>query len=83
MSGPAHDLDESTRRTIEAFLDDHLVDSNVPGGRRQPLRRRGVGWTTALGARTRDPVAPATPDSLFHAASVTKAFTAIACLQFW
>lgn len=82
MSPGDDGLDRSTRRRIDAFLDEELVDHDAPGASVAVFDSDGVVYETALGARTLDPVEPATPDSLFHVASVTKAFTAVALLQF-
>lgn len=75
-------LPAESRRGIERFLDAQLVEWDAPGGSVAVFDAEGVLYRDAIGARSIDPVEPATPDSLLHVASVTKSFTAIALLQF-
>lgn len=82
MTTTDRELVNSTEADIDRFLDDQLLDHDAPGATVAIFDVDGVIYETALGARTLDPVAPTTPDSLFHVASVTKCFTAIALLQF-
>lgn len=82
MSNAGEGLAESIRTEIDTFVDEQLVNWNVPGANVAVFDADGVLYGNAYGARRLDPVEPATNDSLFHVASVTKSFTAIAVLQF-
>jgi CubicO group peptidase (beta-lactamase class C family) len=75
-------LTERKRQDIDSFVDEQLVEWNVPGGGVVVFDADGVVYGNAYGARSLDPVESATTDSLFHVASVTKSFTAIALMQF-
>lgn len=82
MSNTGAGLAESTRSEIDEFIDEQLVDWNVPGASVVVFGADGLLYGNAYGARSLDPVEPATTDSLFHIASITKSYTAIALLQF-
>lgn len=82
MSNTGRGLAESTQSEIDTFLDEQLVEWNVPGASVAVFDADGVIYENAYGARRLDPIEPATTDSLVHVASVTKSFTAIALLQF-
>lgn len=82
MSPTEDGLARNARRRIDTFLDEQLADHDAPGASVSIFDSDGVIYKAALGARTLDPVESTTPDSLLHAASVTKSFTAIALLQF-
>lgn len=75
-------LAESRQSDIDTFLDERLVEWNVPGACVAVFDTEGVLYENAYGARSLDPVEPATADSLLHVASITKSYTAIALLQF-
>lgn len=70
-----------TQRAIETFLDEQMLEHDVPGLSITVVDRDGVCYATGMGARNIDARAPATPDTLYSIASVTKTFTAIATLQ--
>jgi len=81
MTDPPERLAEETRREIETFLDRSRVDHDVPGTSLAVLNREGVVHAASLGAREIESRSPATPDTRYSVASVTKVFTALATLQ--
>lgn len=82
MTPRKNGLTSGTQDRIDSFLDEQLVENNAPGASVAIFDSDGILYETAIGARNLDPVEPATTDSPFHIASVTKSFTAIAIMQF-
>ena len=74
-------LSAATKREIESFLDGGRVEHDVPGLSVAVFDGDGVHHTAGLGARAIESRAPATPDTRYSIASVTKVFTAVAVLQ--
>ena len=77
----AADLDATTTRAIDRFLDDWLYEADVPGASVAVFDADGLRYATGLGARDLAETEPATPDTLYNVGSVTKPVTAIAVLQ--
>ena len=69
------------RQRIESFLDAWMVDHDVPCLSVALFDRDGLRYANGLGARNIDDREPATPDTCYSVASVTKTVTAIATLQ--
>lgn len=74
-------LSPSTVRDVERFLDDWLVEGDVPGASVAVVDRESVLYANGLGARSVDPRAPATPGTVYGVGSLAKPITAIAVLQ--
>lgn len=74
-------LPPDAEREIERFLDDWLVEENVPGASVAVFDDEEVLYATGLGARELGENAPATADTRYNVGSVTKTLTAIAVLQ--
>lgn len=74
-------LAASTEREIDRFLDGWLADEDIPGCSVAVFDSEGVLYATGLGARSLEETEPATPDTLYNVASVTKIVTVIAVLQ--
>jgi CubicO group peptidase (beta-lactamase class C family) len=74
-------LDTSTEGEIERFLDDWMADEEIPGCSVAVFDADGILYATGLGARDLESGAPATPDTLYNVASVTKIVTTVAVLQ--
>ena len=74
-------LSVATRREIEDFLDEGRVEHDVPGLSVAVFDADGVRHTAGLGAREIESRAPATPDTRYSIASVTKVVTSVAVLQ--
>lgn len=68
-------------RDIETFLDEQRVEHDVPGLSVAVFDVDGVRHATGLGARDIEARAPATADTRYSIASVTKTVTAVAILQ--
>lgn len=81
MSSGRTRLSAATKREIETFLDEGRVEHDVPGLSVAVLDADGVLHAAGLGARDIESRTPATPDTRYSIASVTKVFTAVATLQ--
>lgn len=66
---------------IETFLDEKRVEHDIPGLSVTLFDTKGLIHTAGLGARDIASRSPATPNTRYSIASVTKTFTAIATLQ--
>ncbi len=71
----------SQQDTIEELLFDWLSETGAPGASLVVVDETDELLSTAVGARDREENEPATPDTLYGYASVTKSFTALAVLQ--
>lgn len=69
------------QKQIDDMLFDWLVDTGAPGASLVVVDEDNELYATAAGARDREENLPATPDTLYGYASVTKSFTALAVLQ--
>lgn len=76
----ASTLDDATEREIETFVDDWLVDANVPGASLAIVRDDEVVYSGGFGSRDLETNAPATPETLYGVASCTKSFAALSIL---
>lgn len=82
MDGPESDLPESVRHEVETFLDDWRVEADVPGASVAVTDVDGLRYTAGFGARDVERRSPATPDTRYPFASVTKVVTGTVVLQF-
>lgn len=76
-----HDLPAATVREIGSYVDDWLIENEVPGASVALVDADGVVYAQGFGARDLAENAPATPETLYGVGSVTKAFTSLAVLQ--
>lgn len=74
-------LPEETRRGVEAFVTDWLSENRIPGASVAIVDDDGLRYADGFGARDLASNAPATANTRYGMASVTKSFTAIAVLQ--
>ena len=74
-------LSMTTKHEIENFLDEGRAEHDVPGLSVAVFDTDGVHHAAGLGARNIESWAPATPDTRYSIASVTKVVTAVAVLQ--
>lgn len=74
-------LPEETHRRIERFLTDWLTEYRIPGAGVAIVKDGEVVFGEGFGARDLASNAPATPDTRYGVASITKSFTALAVLQ--
>lgn len=81
MTGTGGGLEASTEQRIDRFLDDQLVEHDGPGASLAVFDADDILYATGFGTRNLDETAPATADTLYTAASVTKTVTAVAVLQ--
>lgn len=79
--GATSTLDADTVADVESFVSDWVCDARVPGASVAIVDDQEVVYAEGFGARDLASNAPATPDTLFGIASVTKSFTALAVLQ--
>lgn len=73
-------LDDTTQREIETFVDDWLVDANVPGASLAIVRDDETVYAGGFGSRDLESNEPATPETLYGVASCTKSFAALSIL---
>jgi len=81
MGSTTSGLSASTRRDIDVFLDRWREEKDVPGASAAVLDRDGIQYATGQGARDIEAKAPATPDTRYPFASVSKLVTAMAVLR--
>jgi CubicO group peptidase (beta-lactamase class C family) len=74
-------LSNGTLDRVETFIDDCIVDDELPGLSLSIVDTEGVRYTNGFGARTLSTNAPMTADTLYGIGSCTKSFTALAILQ--
>jgi CubicO group peptidase (beta-lactamase class C family) len=66
---------------LSAWIESQLAYSGVPGLSIGILHDQEVVWSAGFGRASLDPPRPATPDTLYRIASITKLFTSTAVLQ--
>jgi len=76
-----HDLADDVRREVESFLTDWLSDHRIPGASLAIVEGDDVVYADGFGARDLASNAPATAETRYGVASITKSFTAVAVLQ--
>lgn len=69
------------KHEIETFLDEKRVEHGIPGLSISVFDDEGILHATGLGAREIESRSPATAETRYSIASVTKTFTAVAILQ--
>lgn len=74
-------LGPEKEREVEAFVEDWLVEEEIPGVSVAVFDAGGTLYATGLGARTLDGTEPATPETLYSVGSITKIVTAVAVFQ--
>lgn len=74
-------LESGVSDDVESFVTDWLSDARVPGASVAVVDGTDLVYAEGFGARDLDSNAPATPDTVYGVASVTKSFTALAVLQ--
>ncbi len=74
-------LAADTRRRVEAFVDDWLTENDVPGAGVAIVDGDDVAYLDGFGARDLEANEPATPDTLYGVASITKSVVATCVLQ--
>lgn len=72
---------DSTRERVEAFVDDCMIDDDLPGMSVALVSEEDVLYADGFGARDLSENAPMTPDTLYGVGSCTKSFTALAVMQ--
>jgi len=74
-------LAADTRSRVERFVDDWLTDNDVPGAGVAIVDGEDVAYLDGFGARDLEANEPATPDTLYGVASITKSVVATGVLQ--
>lgn len=74
-------LDTDTGAEIDEFVDDWRREEEIPGVSLVVVGREGPRYATGYGHCDLETEAPATPDTLYAVASITKPVTATAVLQ--
>lgn len=81
MTHIADGLTPETRRRLETFLDRWRDDNHVPGASVAVFDRDGLRYADGQGARDLEAMAPATADTRYPFASVSKVVTAAVVLK--
>jgi len=81
MGSTDEGLDAKTRRDIERFLDDWRIEADIPGASVAVVDRDGTLYAAGHGASDVEARTPATPDTRYPFASVSKLVTAMVVLQ--
>lgn len=76
-----HRPSEQTLDRVETFIDDRLVDGDVPGMSLAIVTGDGHRYSKGFGARDLSENAPMTPDTLYGIGSCTKSFTALGVIR--
>lgn len=74
-------LSDKTANRLERLVYEWLAETETPGASLVIVNEDGEAFSTGIGARDRVDNLPATPDTLYPFASVTKSVTALAVLQ--
>ncbi|MFB6073031.1 MAG: serine hydrolase [Halobacterium sp.] len=74
-------LDSETRRRVESFVADWVTEEAVPGASVAIVDGDEVAYVEGFGARDLESNEPATPDTVYGVASITKSVVATAVLQ--
>lgn len=74
-------LDPGVRDAVESFVAEWVTENDVPSASVALVDGGDVAYLDAFGARDLESNAPATPDTLYGVASVTKSVVATAVLQ--
>jgi CubicO group peptidase (beta-lactamase class C family) len=83
-SGSTHDISTQDQKRLERFekqVDDFRARLKIPGLSAVVLKDQKVVWIKGFGFADRENKIPATPDTLFHLASITKTFAATLIMQ--
>jgi CubicO group peptidase (beta-lactamase class C family) len=75
------ELDPDTSDAVESFVAEWITDEQVPGAGVALVDGDDVVYADGFGARDLESNAPATPETMFGVASVTKSFVAASVLQ--
>lgn len=81
MAPDRNAVSASIRTEIEALVEEWLESESIPGASVVVADRDGIRYANGFGVRDVESDAPATPDTLYAVASLTKSVTAIAVLQ--
>ncbi|MFP4000912.1 MAG: serine hydrolase [Thermoplasmata archaeon] len=81
MSGKMHELSSDIKEKIEDFVTEWMSDNSVPGMSISIVKGDKKIYSRGFGARDLKDNIPATPDTLYGMASVTKSFTALSILK--
>jgi CubicO group peptidase (beta-lactamase class C family) len=74
-------LDPGVREDVESFVAEWVTESDVPSASVALVDSGDVAYLDAFGARDLESNAPATPDTLYGVASITKSVVGTAVLQ--
>lgn len=81
MTEDAPTLSQESIASIESFVDDWLATHEIPGASVALTDSEGIVYAAGFGAREFASNTPATSETLYRIASITKTFTAVAVLQ--
>lgn len=76
-----HELPADRQRKIERFVTDWLSEEGIPGAALAVVDGDETVYAQGFGARDLETNAPATPETRYGVASITKSFTAMAVLR--
>src|SRR5262245_28317821 len=72
---------QSALGLLAAWIEAQMAYSGLPGLSIGIVHEQTLIWSAGFGRARLDPVRPATPDTLYRIASITKLFTSTAILQ--
>lgn len=81
MENKIDELRSEKRERLEDFISDQIADNNIPGMSIAIVEDDQVKYAKGFGARDLEDNLPATKDTLYGVASITKSFTAAAVMK--
>lgn len=81
MEEKTDELDPEKRERLEDFISEQIADNNIPGISIAVVEEDQIKYAKGFGARDLKENLPATKDTLYGVASITKSFTAAAVMK--
>ena len=81
MENKIDELSDEKKEKLEDFISDQIADNNIPGISIAIVEDDQVKYSKGFGARDLKKNLPATKDTLYGVASITKSFTAAAVMK--
>jgi CubicO group peptidase (beta-lactamase class C family) len=81
LLGGQHVLADAIDSSVDAYVRDVMAKRHIPGMALAVIRQGRVERVASYGVASLEFSVPVTPTTLFHVASVTKSFTAVAIMK--
>lgn len=81
MENKIDELSNERKESLEDFISDQIADNNIPGMSIAIVEDNQIKYAKGFGARDLKDNLPATKDTLYGVASITKSFTAAAIMK--